>query len=125
MIFNKTVKTITVNTHTGSDTFPSGTPSDNAMYDFERKETMHIGIEKLIPFHSVLSLVVTYETEEFERNSHEGCDMPCGIVPNPTITVPIGDLEVEAKKEFDPLYGVSAKDGNEHSIAVVVTLEGE
>lgn len=125
MIFNKSVKIVIVKNRIDSDAVHSGTPSDNALYDFEQKKTVHIGIEKLIPFRSVLSLFVTYETEQFERNSHEGCDMPCGIVPDPTLTVPSGVLEVDAKSEFDPLDGVSAKDGNEHNIAVVVTLEGE
>ena len=98
--------------------------AESAFGEFINGRTMRIDGDfgfTLIPYHAV-DHVITSVTQE-QVTIDNDCDLPCSVMPDPTLTVPQETITVEVGEEFDPMTGVSATDGNNHDITDSVTVE--
>ena len=120
----KYVRSLNITTKTTSGDVEGTAIADSAFRQFISRRTMRIDEEggfTLIPFHAV-DHVITSVTQTQETIDND-CDMPCSVMPDPTLTVPQTAIDAVEGEEFDPMSDVTAVDGNGHSIADDVTVE--
>lgn len=126
MKYTKLTRSTTVNHRNGDvDTVAEGKPSDDALFEFERKLNIHVSDSKVVPFHATDS-VVTTQTASEDIRADSFCEKDCDSMGEPAIIGSMSEITVTAGEEFDPLEGVISKDDNGETIAdIEVTVEGE
>ena len=127
MKYTKIMRTTTVKHLIGdTDAVAEGRPSDMALHEFERKDTVNVGEGKFVPFHAIDSVTVTSVTEDDIR-ADSFCEKDCDSMGEPVIIGQMSEINVMAGEEFDPLEGITAKDDNGETIAEieVTVVEGE
>ena len=105
----------------GTDSITDTDIATSVLDQFLHYEEMGVTETMLVPYHAVeyVEESMTQTQEEVDNN----CDLPCSVMPNPTLTAPTETIEVDAGEEFDPLEGVSAVDGNGDTVDVTATVE--
>ena len=122
MKYTKLTRSTTVKHRNGDvDTVAEGKPSDDALYEFERKLNIHVSDSKVVPFHAT-DTVVTTQTASEDMRADSFCEKDCDSMGEPAIIGQMSEINVMAGEEFDPLEGVTAEDGNGNQITVTVTL---
>lgn len=126
MKYTKLTRSTTVKHRIGDvDTVAEGKPSDDALYEFEQKLNIHVSDSKVVPFHATDS-VVTTQTASEDMRADSFCEKDCDSMGEPAIIGQMGEINVMAGEEFDPLEGITAKDDNGETIDTIeVTVEGE
>lgn len=126
MKYTKIMRTTTVNHLIGdTDAVAEGKPSDMALHEFERKDTVNVGEGKFVPFHAVDSVAVVSTSEEGNKLD-PFCVKGCESMADPSIMGDMSEITVTAGEEFDPLEGITAEDDNGQEVEVTVSVvEGD
>lgn len=125
MKYLKTIRTMAIKSRSGeSDTVPEGSPSNDALFDFEHEDIVDVGNGKLVPFHAIMVGNVETRTE-WDAKPDGFFPKDCKYMDTPVIIGRMSEINVMAGEEFDPLDGITAKDDNGEVIPVEVSIKGE